>query len=75
MMEDGKNLKFYSIDDRLLLRWGGPRTIPEHYTEEGWKIWTNSQRFFTEAEEIDEDSARELLARRKKRLAELHKAA
>ena len=70
-MEDKKTITFYAIDDHILLRRGKVGPITEYYTRDGWKVWHNSERFWTEAEEITKDDACALLMQIKRRFEEL----
>lgn len=70
-MNDTRKFQFYSIDDRLVLRWKGPGSLVEHYTREGWVLWPNPKRFSTEAEAISEEEAKELIKARERRFAQL----
>jgi hypothetical protein len=70
-VEEKETIIFYAIDDHILLRRGKLGPISEYYTRDGWKVWHNSERFWTEAEEITEDEARALLTQIKKRFEEL----
>lgn len=71
LVADHEDIKFYSIDDHILLRRGKLGQLIEQYTRDGWKVWQDIERFDTQAEELDEEQARELLEQVKKRFAEI----